>query len=143
MKLTDIDGDRQALADPRGIGRAGPHRQVTELGTGGLLRRIVGRLYRVPAGLFLALAASGGGHQPGDAVPQRAVSMSIRQMLRSRHVVLSVPDARKAPAVRAAVEGEVSPNCPASVLQRHESCALYLDPPAASLLSQPDRHRAR
>lgn len=78
-----------------------------------------------------------------EAVPQRAVSMSIRQILRSRHIVLSVPDARKAPAVRAAVEGDVSPNFPASVLQRHESCALYLDPPAASMLSQPDRYRAR
>jgi glucosamine-6-phosphate deaminase len=70
-----------------------------------------------------------------EAVPERAISMSIRQILRSRHIVLSVPDARKAAAVRAAVEGPVSPDFPASVLQRHESCALYLDPPAASMLS--------
>ena len=74
-----------------------------------------------------------------EDVPERAVSMSIRQILKSRRVILSVPDSRKAQAVRAAVEGEISPDYPASVLQRHESCILYLDPPAASLLSQASR----
>jgi glucosamine-6-phosphate deaminase len=73
-----------------------------------------------------------------DAVPQQAISMSIRQILKSRRLILSVPDARKAPAVRAAVEGVISPDYPASVLQRHEDCTLYLDTPAASLLSQPN-----
>lgn len=71
-----------------------------------------------------------------DDVPQQAISMSVRQILKSKRVVLTVPDERKAAAVRAAVEGEITPNYPASILQRHESCALYLDPPAASLLSR-------
>ena len=71
------------------------------------------------------------------AVPQRAISMSIRQILRSRCIVLSVPDARKAPAVRAAVEGEISPDRPASILRTHDNCTLLLDPPAASLLAGP------
>jgi glucosamine-6-phosphate deaminase len=71
-----------------------------------------------------------------DTVPEQAISMSIRQILRSRRVILSVPDARKAAAVRAAVEGAISPDHPASVLQQHENCTLYLDPPAASLLAQ-------
>jgi glucosamine-6-phosphate deaminase len=75
-----------------------------------------------------------------EAVPERAISMSIRQILKSRRVILSVPDARKAPAVRAAVEGAVSPDHPASALQRHEDCTLYLDPPSASLLSQRHPH---
>jgi glucosamine-6-phosphate deaminase len=74
-----------------------------------------------------------------EDVPERAISMSIRQILKSKRVILSVPDSRKAPAVRAAVEGKVSPDYPASVLQTHENCILYLDPPAASLLSQPNR----
>ncbi|HEY8566138.1 MAG TPA: glucosamine-6-phosphate deaminase [Beijerinckiaceae bacterium] len=69
-------------------------------------------------------------------VPQRAISMSVRQILKSRRVILSVPDARKAAAVRAAVEGPVSPDHPASVLQTHGNCTLYLDPPAASLLAR-------
>jgi glucosamine-6-phosphate deaminase len=75
-----------------------------------------------------------------EAVPERAISMSIRRILNSRRVILSVPDARKAPAVRAAVEGAVSPDHPASVLQTHEDCTLYLDPSSASLLSQRHPH---
>jgi len=62
--------------------------------------------------------------------------MSIRQILKSERIVLCVPDARKAIAVRDAVEGAVSPDHPASVLQRHLRCTLYLDPPAAALLSR-------
>jgi glucosamine-6-phosphate deaminase len=67
-------------------------------------------------------------------VPHRAISMSIRQILKAERLIISVPDARKAKAVQAAVEGEVSPLLPASILQRHTACTLYLDPPAASLL---------
>lgn len=72
-----------------------------------------------------------------EAVPQRAISMSVRQIMKSETIVLCVPDARKAEAVRAAVEGPVTPDRPASVLQRHPDCTLYLDPPAAALLSRP------
>ena len=71
-----------------------------------------------------------------DAVPRRAISMSVRQMLKSERMILCVPDARKARAVRAAVEGPITPDHPASALQRHENCVLYLDPLAASLLSR-------
>ncbi len=68
-------------------------------------------------------------------VPTRAISMSIRQIMKSRMIVCSVPDRRKAEAVRAAVEGPVTPLVPASILQQHPHATLYLDPPAASLLS--------
>jgi glucosamine-6-phosphate deaminase len=71
-----------------------------------------------------------------DAVPHRAISVTVRQILKSKRLVISVPDARKAQAVRAAVEGEVTPDRPASALQRHDECTLYLDPPAASLLAR-------
>ena len=70
-----------------------------------------------------------------EAVPARAISMSIRQIMKSRLIVLSVPDRRKAEAVRAAVEGPVDPAWPASILQRHDQAVLLVDPPAASLLS--------
>ncbi|HRR34929.1 MAG TPA: glucosamine-6-phosphate deaminase [Kiritimatiellia bacterium] len=69
-----------------------------------------------------------------DEVPKQALSMSIPQIMKSRHIVCTVPDARKAEAVRGAVEGPVTPLCPASVLQRHPSCALYLDSASASAL---------
>jgi glucosamine-6-phosphate deaminase len=71
-----------------------------------------------------------------EAVPRQAVSMSIRQILASRHIVCSVPDARKAEAVRNSVEGPVSNQVPASILQTHADTTLHLDPPAAHLLTK-------
>jgi glucosamine-6-phosphate deaminase len=69
-----------------------------------------------------------------DDVPKQAISMSVRQIMKSSAIICTVPDERKAEAVRNAVEGEVTPKVPASVLQRHEACTLFLDKPAASLL---------
>ena len=69
-------------------------------------------------------------------VPKQAISMSIRQILKSRDIVCTVPDERKARAVKQSVEGEVVNTVPASILQRHDRCTLYLDEPAASLLEQ-------
>jgi glucosamine-6-phosphate deaminase len=71
-----------------------------------------------------------------DAVPARAISMSVRQIMKSRLLVVSVPDARKADAVRDAVEGPVTPDHPASILQRHPACHLFLDPASASKLGR-------
>ena len=69
-----------------------------------------------------------------DAVPRRAVSMSIRQILASRCIVATVPDKRKARAVRDTLEGEVTNMAPASILNAHDDCHLFLDEPAASML---------
>jgi glucosamine-6-phosphate deaminase len=60
--------------------------------------------------------------------------MSVRQIMKSRAIICTVPDERKAEAVRNAAEGEVTPQVPASILQRHVQCTLFLDKPAASLL---------
>ena len=69
-----------------------------------------------------------------DDVPTAAISMSIRRILASHTIICSVPDLRKAEAVRAAVEGPVTPLVPASILQRHPRCFLHLDRAAATLL---------
>ena len=69
-----------------------------------------------------------------DEVPAQAISMSIRQILKSRNILCIVPDQRKAEAVRASVELDVSPLHPASILQKHESVTLYLDRESSSLL---------
>ncbi len=69
-----------------------------------------------------------------DEVPTQAISMSIRQILRSRHILCIAPDQRKSVAVKNCVELDVSPMHPASILQRHESVKLYLDRESASLL---------
>jgi glucosamine-6-phosphate deaminase len=76
-----------------------------------------------------------------DAVPRRAVSMSIKQILASRELLVIVPDARKAPAVRATLEEAISPAVPASILRTHANATLYVDQPAASLLSADTRAR--
>ena len=69
-----------------------------------------------------------------EAVPAQAISMSIRQIMKSQAVVCSVPDDRKAQAVRNAVQGPVTPDVPASILQQHPNATLYLDAASASLL---------
>lgn len=71
-----------------------------------------------------------------DEVPERAVSMSVRQILSAGTIILSVPDSRKAAAVRDTLESEISPAVPASILRRHEDCHLFLDPASAALLRE-------
>lgn len=69
-------------------------------------------------------------------VPQQAISMSIHQIMQSQEIVCSVPDERKAQAVKGTIEGPITPQVPASVLQQHPAATIYLDPASASLLSQ-------
>ncbi len=71
-----------------------------------------------------------------DEVPRRAISMSIRQILKAREILCVVPDARKAPAVRDCLEGEVSPLHPSSILQAHKRTTVYLDRDSAALLTR-------
>jgi len=70
-----------------------------------------------------------------EAVPARAISMSIRQIFKSREIICIVPDARKAAAVKACLEGPVSPLAPASILQEHSAVTVYLDRNSAADLS--------
>lgn len=66
--------------------------------------------------------------------PSQAISMSIRHILKSRVIISTVPDERKAKAVQGAVEGPVTPNVPSSIMQQHPDTTLFLDRAAASLL---------
>jgi glucosamine-6-phosphate deaminase len=68
-------------------------------------------------------------------VPTRAISISVRQILDAREIVCVVPDARKAEAVKRSLEGPVTPDVPASILQTHRNTTVYLDQPAAALLT--------
>lgn len=68
-------------------------------------------------------------------VPALAISMSVKQILKSRVLVNSVPGERKAVAVKAALEGKISPLCPASILRTHPNCHLNLDKDSAQLLT--------
>ena len=67
-------------------------------------------------------------------VPKQAISMSIKQIMKSDHIVCSVPDERKAQAVTDCLTKPVSNVYPASILQNHAHCDLFLDASSASLL---------
>lgn len=67
-------------------------------------------------------------------VPKQAISMSVKQILKSKHIICSVPDERKALAVKNSIEQPVSNLFPASILQKHPDCSFYLDMSSAELL---------
>jgi glucosamine-6-phosphate deaminase len=68
-------------------------------------------------------------------VPLQAISMSVRQILRANQIISVVPDARKAPAVKRCIDGEISEMAPASILRTHPATTLYLDRNSARFLS--------
>ncbi len=70
-----------------------------------------------------------------DEVPDKAISMSIQQIMKSETIICTVPDRRKARAVKRCFEGEISPTYPASILRKHPRAFVYLDEEAASLLT--------
>ncbi len=70
-----------------------------------------------------------------EDVPRRAISMSIRQILKAKKIVCIVPDARKAKAVKACFDGEISPIAPASILRTHPGTTVFLDVHSAALLN--------
>jgi glucosamine-6-phosphate deaminase len=73
-----------------------------------------------------------------EAVPRRAITLTIPAITGAPHLVATVPGAAKAQAVRDALLGPVAPSCPASVLREHRDAVLFLDREAAALLPGPD-----
>lgn len=69
-----------------------------------------------------------------EEVPKRAISMSVLQIMKSKCIVCTVPDLRKAKALRDSLQGPVTNLVPASILQQHPDCRLFADKPAISLL---------
>lgn len=69
-----------------------------------------------------------------SAVPEKAISMSIRQIMKSGSIICSVPDLRKANAVRKTVKDPISPMIPASILNLHDATWLYLDEDSSSMI---------
>jgi glucosamine-6-phosphate deaminase len=84
------------------------------------------RLQQVGEGHFATL----------DDVPQQALSMTVPALLAPPRVLAVVPEARKAEAVRGALQGPVTPDCPASILRTQSHVTLYLDRDSASLLDR-------
>jgi glucosamine-6-phosphate deaminase len=70
-----------------------------------------------------------------DDVPRRAISMTVKQILKAREIICVAPDSRKAEAVRNCFENEISPQFPASILRTHDNTTVYLDAESSSLLN--------
>ena len=70
-----------------------------------------------------------------EDVPRKAMSMSVRQILKAKKIICIVPDSRKANAVKACFEGAIRPEAPASILREHRDTTVYLDKNSAALLS--------
>lgn len=69
-----------------------------------------------------------------ESVPKKAISMSIKQILKSKSIICSVPDKRKANAVFNTINKEVSPDYPSTILREHSDTNLLLDIESSSLL---------
>lgn len=69
-----------------------------------------------------------------EDVPKTAITMGVSEILRAERILMLASGKNKARAVYRAVKGEVSEDCPASVLQTHKDAVLVLDEQAASLL---------
>ena len=70
-----------------------------------------------------------------EDVPRRAISMTVRQILKAKLILCIVPDARKASAVAKCFQGEINPDVPASILRTHSNTTVYLDKNSAALLN--------
>jgi glucosamine-6-phosphate deaminase len=78
-----------------------------------------------------------------EQVPVHAISMTIQQIMATQAIVCSVPDRRKAQAVSDTLQGSVTPNVPASILQQHSRLTMVLDQGSAAQLSAQWIHLAK
>jgi glucosamine-6-phosphate deaminase len=76
-----------------------------------------------------------------ESVPTKAISMSVKQILKSKHIIAVVPDKRKAKAVQLTVNSKIDPMVPASILRTHADTTLYLDEASASLIELTDEYK--
>ena len=71
-----------------------------------------------------------------DAVPKQAISMGIQNIMDAKSVVLIACGKNKEDAVKGMIEGPVTPELPASVLQNHKDVTVIIDKAAAALLEK-------
>jgi glucosamine-6-phosphate deaminase len=76
-----------------------------------------------------------GGFTRIEDVPRLALSLTVPLFLRIPRALVFVSGDKKAPAVKAALEGPVSETCPASALRQHPNANIFLDQAAASALN--------
>ena len=67
-----------------------------------------------------------------DQVPTHAVSMTVKEIMKSKVIISSVPHAVKAQAIKDTLENELTPNVPATMLKNHDDFNLFIDKNSAS-----------
>ncbi|MFD1472957.1 glucosamine-6-phosphate deaminase [Companilactobacillus mishanensis] len=70
-----------------------------------------------------------------EDVPKFAYSMGIGSILKSKKIILMAFGTEKADAVKGMIEGPVTNECPASVLQQKDDVTVIVDTDAASKLA--------
>ncbi|MFV0556035.1 MAG: glucosamine-6-phosphate deaminase [Lactovum sp.] len=73
--------------------------------------------------------------EKSEDVPSQAISMGIASIMQSKEILLMAFGESKALAVKGMIEGEITEELPASILQKHPNVTIILDDAAASLLS--------
>lgn len=76
-----------------------------------------------------------------EEVPRHVLTQGLGTILRARHLMLLATGAGKAEALAAAVEGPLTAQCPASVLQLHPHVSVLVDGPAAAALAGVEHYR--
>ena len=71
-----------------------------------------------------------------DAVPREALTLTCPALFRAKTWICSVPEARKAKAVRSSLEGPISTLCPGSLVRTHPNATVYLDTDSSALLAR-------
>lgn len=69
-----------------------------------------------------------------NPMPTEALTMGVGSIMKAKKIILIATGVDKADAMTAMINGEVTPVCPASILQFHHDVEIYLDKAAASLL---------
>ncbi|MBQ8209643.1 MAG: glucosamine-6-phosphate deaminase [Clostridia bacterium] len=69
-----------------------------------------------------------------EDVPTEAITMGVESILDAKEIILIATGTDKAQAIHDMVKGEVSPACPASILQKHSNVHIFIDKDAASLI---------
>ncbi len=71
-----------------------------------------------------------------ESVPKEALTLTVPTLFGCEHLICTVPERRKAEAVRGALMGELTPDCPASIVRTHPRCWIYLDRDSSSRLDE-------
>lgn len=69
-----------------------------------------------------------------EDVPRYAITMGVQSIINAKEIILIAEGKAKAQAIHDMIKGEISPACPASILQKHDNVHVFIDKDAASLL---------